>query len=103
MYEISCGDCTATYIGETTRSVQVRKKEHERHTNSGRIEESAVAEHVWDSNHRINWNAVKVLDMERGWRARRTKEALHIAIRKPSLNRDVGLELSPFWLQLVKK
>ena len=41
-------DCSASYIGETARSAEVRKAEHIRYTKNGKIESLAVAEHVWN-------------------------------------------------------
>lgn len=103
VYLISCSDCDSRYVGETKRSVKVRVAEHERHTRSGRTTESAVAEHVWNCDHKIKWDKVKILDMAQNWQERRVKEALHIAMIKPDLNRDVGLELSAHWLDLIQR
>ena len=101
VYQIRCSECPASYIGETARSVKVRVSEHERHTKYGRTEESAVAEHVWDTDHKMEWKKVRILDMERNWQSRRVREALRIEMNNPSLNRDKGLELSPFWMKLL--
>ena len=103
VYEINCSDCDASYIGETTRSLEIRRKEHLRHTKNGKVEASAVADHVWNHDHRIDWDGARVLDKERNWTSRKIREALHIAKNRPDMNKDRGLLLSSRWTKLVTK
>ena len=61
VYRIPCADCPWSYIGETKRSFETRKKEHIRNVknfNSG----SNVAKHAWTHNHAIDFKNAKVID-----------------------------------------
>ena len=50
VYKISCADCTWSYVGETGRCFETRKKEHMRNVESyARV--SNIAKHAWSSNH----------------------------------------------------
>ena len=48
VYEISCKDCPASYVGETGRALKVRLDEHHGHAKRGHPELSTVAEHAID-------------------------------------------------------
>ena len=49
------------YIGETTRRLETRKKEHQDACCRGMPETSAVSEHAWE-HHPIDWGGTKVID-----------------------------------------
>ena len=68
IYEIRCGDCGESYVGETLRSLKTRLGEHQRHAKPGaRYDLSAVAEHAQVNKHQIDWdNAVVVGRGRRG-------------------------------------
>ena len=80
------------YVGETLRITDDRVEEHERHVAKGEIRSSAVAEHVWNEDHRI--------DSAAGTLSRRVKESLHIVKEKTTMNTDEGLKLSAVWKSL---
>ena len=61
VYQISCRDCNAVYVGETGRSVRTRKREHADAVKIFNIKKSALSLHVVDFDHRIDWNNVKIL------------------------------------------
>ena len=69
VYQISCKECSAKYIGQTGRHLRERLKEHKRATEKGNHLESGVAEHVSNSGHEIGWS-VKVLDKDSNQRCR---------------------------------
>ena len=50
VYRISCS-CGQVYIGETRWRLETRLKEHRDACKRGMMEESAVAEHVWENHH----------------------------------------------------
>jgi hypothetical protein len=87
IYHIQCSDCKEDYIGETERPLHKRLREHQTRT------QSAVYEHIEGSNHTLDLQSTSVLDTELNPFKRKIKEALHIKARRPSLNRDSGVEL----------
>ena len=53
VYQISCRDYNAVYVGETGRSVRTRKREHANAVETFNTRKSALSQHVMDFNHRI--------------------------------------------------
>ena len=51
--------CGQVYIGETKRRLETRLKEHRDACKRGMIEKSAVAEHVWENHHPIDWEETR--------------------------------------------
>ena len=94
---VKCATCSEEYIGETERALGVRKKEHCDAIRLGRTEKSAIAEHVHNTLHEIDWESLRILDRASWKRDRKIREALHIGKRKPSMNRDMGIERSAIW------
>ena len=72
-------------------------EEHKRHVAKGEIRSSAVAEHVWNEDHRIEWNNTTVIDSAAGTLSQRVKESLYIVKEKTTMNKDDGLKLSTVW------
>ena len=104
VYLLECGDCSSVYVGETRRTLDDRRGEHERHTWFGAADKSAVAEHALTLGHNINWKSAKVLDTAAGLVQRRLKERLHIerlAKTRPLMNKDKGVKIEQFWLSSV--
>ena len=58
VYKIKCWDCQATYIGETSKTLNVRLAEHKRATRNGDIN-NHIAEHHLQANLRIDWDSAK--------------------------------------------
>ncbi len=70
VYKLSCQDCTTVYIGETSRSVADRMKEHSQLTkrNPRNNEErtkldrsSAIALHVLETEHHVDFDNPEIL------------------------------------------
>ena len=59
-YHIPCTDCPATYVGETKRRFCKRLDEHRRAVQKTEVEVSALVEHAWKSDHRVDWRHVSV-------------------------------------------
>ena len=89
VYYVKCEQCKHDYIGETGRPLDIRLKEHVTKSNS------AIYEHCTHTGHKIEPDNTKILTTEDSHIKRRVKEAINIKQRRPSLNRDEGLELSP--------
>ena len=78
VYQLSCSEpqCSFSYVGETGRPLEERRKEHVRAVRDLDIDRSELAKHVLESDHRIAFDDMLCLDRESGWRRRITKEAL---------------------------
>ena len=96
VYQVPCGSCEDSYVGETARALGVRFKEH-----SSTDKESAVLEHTKITGHSLSFEDVRVLASEPRYHQRKVKEALEIYKRRPSLNRDQGYEVAPVLLNLL--
>jgi hypothetical protein len=55
---------TCLYIGETSRPLEVRIKEHKYNMTQGLLEKSKLAQHAYEENHRIFWKEAKVFQIE---------------------------------------
>jgi hypothetical protein len=99
IYHITCGGCTADYIGETGRSVGVRFGEHLDTKKSN----SAVSEHINKYRHAFPVDNVKILTSEDHSLKRRVKESIAIRTNRPSLNRDQGYDLPPVYQPLLSR
>ncbi len=83
IYTVKCGGCDSGYVGETGRPLKNRIMEHQ-------MDSSPVSQHAKDSRHPVNYDHVKVLDLESGWFRRGIKEYIHILTSPSDLNRDRG-------------
>ena len=102
VYNIECDSCSATYIGETERSLKARFQEHKRRSS----ETSEVSRHIHvdQPGHSVEMDSVKILDIEPRWFERGVKEAIHIRVNKPSLNRDGGrYQLPSVWNNILDR
>lgn len=89
VYRVSCGECEASYIGQTGRKLGDRLAEHQ-NSISRRPETSAVGLHSADTGHEIQWDNAEILGRD-SWENRRLiREAIHIKRSDPALNRDRG-------------
>ena len=91
VYYIQCDKCSQDYVGETGRTLDTRMKEHLTRTNS------AIHEHCDHTGHNIVPANTKIIATEDVHIKRRVKEAIAIKQRRPSLNRDEGLDLPPVY------
>ena len=98
--ELSCQQCSATYIGQTGRQLGQRIKEHKSSAPS-RIP-SAVKEHSIEAHHTIDWDNIKILDREDREFPRQVNEAIQIRKHSPALNRDQGLEIPSIYNVIIR-
>ena len=77
VYKISCADCPWSYIGETGRCFETRRKEHMRNVKSY-ARGSNIAKHAWSAIHSIDFNNSQVIDKGSS-RIRKTLESWHTA------------------------
>ena len=59
--KIDCADCSWTYIGETGRTFNTRRKEHKRNVEHNKIG-SNIANHAQTNNHNIDFKNGKIID-----------------------------------------
>ena len=64
VYQILCHDCDFSYIGETKRSVSIRKKEHLTDIHHLRFDKLALTKHVFDKERSMDWTNAKILDFK---------------------------------------
>ncbi|XP_072041200.1 uncharacterized protein [Amphiura filiformis] len=83
IYQIKCGDCPSTYVGESERALSKRISEHKR-------ESSPVGAHMKSHKHSFDPKEVNILDTEQRWYQRGVKESIYIATNNPDLNQDRG-------------
>ena len=93
IYQINCNNCDANYIGETSCSLGLRLKEHQK-THTSLI--TAVGEHCKETGHKITPDNIKILG-QTDWLRRKIHESLEITCNKPSLNREGGYELAAIY------
>ena len=67
----SCATCSEEYIEETERALAVRKKEYCDVIRLGRTEKLAIAEHVHNTLHEIDWESLRIIDRASWKRERR--------------------------------
>ncbi|KAI8481238.1 Titin-like [Branchiostoma belcheri] len=100
IYRLKCEEpnCNNTYIGETSRPLKVRYKEHCRPSANGYS--SAIFHHLQhNQGHSFKLESMDVLDRETRWWERGVKEAIYERMYNPTLNREGGLrvDLSGTW------
>ena len=94
VYKIPCRDCEKVYIGESGRDLKVRMKEHMKDIENMK-EESAVANHVKESNHFFDFENAEIMVPCTDRRKRRIIES---SIIKSQLDKAVNLNhgFSPY-------
>ena len=109
IYKIPCGDCNQFYIGQTSRPLIKRIKEHEacfrlnNHTDSstGNIK-SAPVKHGRDNGHRISWKSTSILTTSDTKGQRNLLEHAAISTLKPDMNiQHKGPSVNSCWNPLL--
>ena len=77
MYRANCWDCNDFYIGKTKRRVRDGKTENFKALATN-FHESAFADHVFFTNHRIKWDHFEILATGRSDMHCKIKESLLI-------------------------
>ena len=84
-WECKADGCNSSYIGETSRALGKRVKEHSKSTTS------AILKHCKDFHHPLpSIEDFNIIDKEPSQVTREAKEAIHTRWLDPSLNRNIG-------------
>ena len=89
IYKIPCSECSLSYIGETWRLFETRKKEHIRNV-TNYASGSDIASHAWNNRHKIGFDNGKIID-KGNYRTRKTLESWHTEISKDADNNSKPL------------
>ena len=94
VYEITCGDCEAVYVGETGRTLQKRVTEHKYAVQRYDVK-NGIAVHAWSKEHRVDWDSARVVALAPYTWERCVTEALHIRQQASTMNPDCGIHINP--------
>ena len=87
IYEFVCKGCNASYIGETTRHLSVRMKEHLKSDKQSHIYKHLQSKEICKS--KCDENCFSILDTASTKFSLQIKEGMHIEWKKPTLNKQV--------------
>ena len=101
VYHVKC-DCGDTYVGETSRPLPVRMKEHQTSVKK-QDSKSAISDHIKaHPNHNILWNDINVITCNHSnYKIRKLLEAIHIKRLQPAIDRDQGYYISTAYHNLI--
>ena len=85
---------SASYVGQTSRHLNVRTKEHAKKY-SNKDENSGLFLNTKENNHSIDFNNIKILDTELNNGRRLVSEALFIHTQKNYLNKQYEINRLP--------
>lgn len=92
IYRINCGNCDKFYIGQTSRTIETRFKEHLTSFKNRRFEKSAIAQHMSFNKHDVRKENLELLEQVTDRRKLDFLETAHINAANPDLllNREGG-------------
>ena len=76
---VSPCECKLVYIGKTGRNLTIRQNEHHNCCVKEKCKKSAIANHAWMCDHRINWHKSVLLDPVDKYFAPKTRESIEIS------------------------
>ena len=59
-YQIGCQDCSATYVGQTGRTLAQRLNKHKSALTNAHADKSAVQEHATNKGHHTDWSNMHI-------------------------------------------
>ena len=94
VYSIPCNSCDMVYIGQTSKELGIRIKQHQYNVRTGQ-ENSAIFQHLSLYDHPINWNGAKSIVKCSNAQIRNIVESSFI---KHSIKRNMNLNLGLYKL-----
>jgi predicted GIY-YIG superfamily endonuclease len=94
VYNIPC-NCGRYYIGETSRPIEGRIKEHKYNLTQGLLDKSKLAQHVYEGC-KICWKEAKVLQIEPNTTCKKYKKSAHMSLIDHPI-RQPSVDISPVW------
>ena len=78
VYLINCNKCSLSYVGETGRNLEIKKKEHARDIRNWNVN-SAIANHCWkEGDHKMDFKNSKIVYKSNNVKIRRLIEGVLI-------------------------
>ena len=103
VYKISCNNCDASYVGQTSRKLKTRITEHRNHIRHNTSVRSVVTEHRRQLDHEFKWDEVVILNEESCYRRRLVSEMLNIRKQKNGLNLQTDTDgLHKTYIPIIK-
>ena len=93
VYRVSCADCDCVYIGETGRTLEKKLSEHRWAVKRNDLK-NGIAVHTWKTQHKVDWEAATVKQVETNYTQWKITEAIHIKKQKVTSNLDYGRSLN---------
>ena len=90
VYKIKCKDCDSVYVGQTSRALKTRVKEHTKAI-ATLDKNSLLAKHHVFHGHQIDLENVEIIDRSSARRQRLILEAWHSVRDKNSINEHIAL------------
>jgi len=100
VYTIQCLDCNKQYIGETSRHIDQRIREHKRDIRNGQMN-NALTKHISETNHSFNFKESKLLVRIHNKNERKIVESSTISIFNTIKQRPGFFLLSPYLSKIV--
>lgn len=91
VYSIKCLECNGNYIGQTSTVLKDRLTRHKSDCRLGK-NSCALAEHVINTNHNIDFENVKVINNEQNSNKRKFLEMVGIVLDSDCLNKKKDVE-----------
>jgi hypothetical protein len=56
-------ECDRSYIGETSRPLAVRLREHRHNLQQGLLDKSKLSQHAYEEGQRVGWDDARILEI----------------------------------------
>ncbi|XP_046737110.1 uncharacterized protein LOC124405888 [Diprion similis] len=104
VYKIPCSDCNQVYIGQTSRQLHTRIREHKRNILENEEHYIVLTRHIITSDHRFNYDLASILEEEPVYSRRIYLEMCNIINHTNSVNLRQDIEhLSTIYLPIIRR